>query len=351
MESTLHFLTDGYKLAALCDDYISLSYSESFCDCGEVTCVLPQSREYIPEVGDLLLCGERLVYIVESVTRDTAKGTVTLRGSGILSYLGHRIVNSAGRVYAKCEGLIENLVQLNALTAVPGTLEIDSPESDESVDIVIEEGNLLGIIREIAAIWGRGLSLVYDFEAEKFIFSVTNTRDRCLGSSEAPIFLSEGFDTVCATAASTDITGYVNSVTVRGGQRDDGIYYRVTVSAADYDFGDGFDDSAYPARQLFVRSGIGMGIYTTKNADGTTTFDEDAYLAALRTRGRQELASHRPTYGITASLSASAAKEISVGDRCTLFSPATDVQEVCVMEKRCDIAEGCAVYSAVLRAF
>ena len=62
-----------------------------------------------------------------------------------------------------------------------------------------------------------------------------------------------------------------------------------------------------------------MGIYTSVNESGAKVFDEAGYLAALRTRGRQELAAHRPKRGISAQIMPSAAEGIEVGDICTLF--------------------------------
>lgn len=350
MDERLHFLTEDYKIADICDDYVSLYYTEAFRSCGKLTCVLPLSRGVIPQVGDAVLCGERLVYIIDSVKRDTAKGTVTLEGSGILSYLGRRIVSAPENGDLRCELLIGRLVSTYGAEAVPGTLAFEYPAKFDIADIAVEEGNLLSAIEEIAETWNLGLSLRYDFDAEKFVFSVLPIRDRRIGNTggNEPVFLSEGFDTVGSTVATRDLSGYKNRVTVRGAQKEDGTYYTVTVPASDFDFGDGFDDSVRPVQEIFVRSGIGTGIYITSNSDGTETFNEDAYLKALTTRGRTELARHRPVQNIAASVSYGTVKDIAVGDRCTLFSPATDVQEVTVTEKRCRIEGGRASYSVIL---
>lgn len=351
MEDTVRFLTADYKLADVCDDFVSLSYSDAFCDCGEFTCVLPADRKYIPEKETPVLCGDGLVYIVEKTETDTVSETVTLSGRGILSYLARRVIIGAGKLYMRCEELIETLVLLHGAAAVPGTLEYASPVSHETVNTVIENGNLLNCIKEIAGMWGRGLSLKYDFDKEKFIFSVPFVRDRRLGSSDSPVFLSEGFDTVSDAASSADLSGYINKVWVRGAQKPDGTYYMASVRAQDYDFGDSFDDSSKKLRELYVKSGIGTGVYTETGDDGVSVLDESAYLEALRTRGRSELARHRPGYRISARLSAGAAKELSPGDRCTLFSPVTPLQEVRVTEKTVTVAKGCVKYGAELSAY
>lgn len=350
MDERLHFLTDDYKIADICDDYISLTYTESFRSCGEFECVLSMSRRVIPKEGDVVLCGERLVYIIESICRDTAKGTVTLKGKGILSYFGRRIVSAPMNGSLRCELLIGTLVNIYGTDAVPGTLAFEYPAKFAIADIAVEEGNLLSAIEEIAETWNLGLSLRYDFDAEKFIFSVPPVCDRCIGNTEgnAPIFLSEGFDTIESSLFTRDLSGYVNSVTVRGGEKEDGTFYTTTVFASDFTFDDGFDDSLQPIRESFVRSGIGMGIYMSENSDGTEILDEDAYLKALATRGRTELARYRPRGEISASVSYDTVKDIAVGDRCTLFSPATDVESVTVTEKRCDIFEGNVSYSVLL---
>lgn len=346
MDERLHFLTDDYKIADVCDDYISLTYSEAFRTSGEFTCVMSASRGVIPQVGTAVLCGERLVYIINSVKRDMAMGTVTLEGSGILSYFGRRVISSPVKKNLRCELLVGELVSTYGADALPGTLELEYPAKFAVADIAVEEGNLLSAIEEIAETWNLGLSLSYDFDAEQFVFSAPSVRNRCIGNTagNTPVFLSEGFDTVDSTVAARDLSGYKNRVTVRGAQKEDGTYYTVTVPASDFDFADGFDDSVQPVREIFVRSGIGAGIYTTENG----TFDEDAYLKALTTRGRIELARHRPIQNIASSVSYSVVKEIVVGDRCTLFSPATDVQEVTVTEKRCHISGGHASYSVTL---
>ena len=84
------------------------------------------------------------------------------------------------------------------------------------------------------------------------------------------------------------------------------------------------------------------------NESGAKVFDEAGYLAALRTRGRQELAAHRPKRGISAQIMPSAAEGIEVGDICTLFSPASDISAVRVMGKMHVTENGQSVCSARL---
>lgn len=88
--------------------------------------------------------------------------------------------------------------------------------------------------------------------------------------------------------------------------------------------------------------------YTSVNESGAKVFDEAGYLAALRTRGRQELAAHRPKREISAQIMQSAAEGIEVGDICTLFSLAADISAVRVMGKRHIAENGQSVCSARL---
>ena len=194
-----------------------------------------------------------------------------------------------------------------------------------------------------------GLRTEYDFSEGKFIFSVRTFRDRTLGSgADECVFLSEGFDTAAAVSTDTDLSDYRNYATVRGAQKEDGSYYTVTVSAGAYSFGDSFVDVGQARREIYVKSGIGVGIYTSVNESGAKVFDEAGYLAALRTRGRQELAAHRPKREISAQIMQSAAEGIEVGDICTLFSLAADISAVRVMGKRHIAENGQSVCSARL---
>ena len=247
------------------------------------------------------------------------------------------------------DSAVYGLAMAYGMSAFPKSLTVKQGSAGESAVIVHEPGNLLSVMTDAVRPFSAGFRTEYDFSAEKFVFSVRTFRDRTLGSgADECVFLSEGFDTAAAVSTVTDLADYRNYATVRGAQKEDGSYYTVTVSSGAYSFGDSFVDVGQARREIYVKSGIGVGIYTTVNESGAKVFDEAGYLAALRTRGRQELATHRPKREISAQIMQSAAEGIEVGDICTLFSPAADISAVRVMGKKHVTENGQSVCSARL---
>lgn len=348
-ETVIRFLGKDLKIKSVCDDFVRLEYSEEFRAPGEFSCTLSLDRAYIPAIGEYALIGESALYVIEGVGRDTGAGTARISGRGILSFFSRRILPVTVKNSCPFDSAVYGLAMAYGLSAFPKSLTVKQGSAGESAVIVHEPGNLLSVMTDAVRPFSAGFRTEYDFSAEKFVFSVRTFRDRTLGSgADECVFLSEGFDTAAAVSTDTDLSDYRNYATVRGAQKEDGSYYTVTVSAGAYSFGDSFVDVGQARREIYVKSGIGVGIYTSVNESGAKVFDEAGYLAALRTRGRQELAAHRPKREISAQIMPSAAEGIEVGDICTLFSPASDISAVRVMGKMHVTENGQSVCSARL---
>lgn len=351
IERVIHFLDGELNVAAACDDYISLRFTEEFDGPGEFECVLASGSEYVPKTQDLVICGGGLVYVIERVGKNTATGELRASGRGVMSLLGRRIVPFIQPYRRSVEKLVYLLVQSYATSAFPAPLEVGGIGQGADVDIVVEAGNLLDRLKRLAASVSKGLRLRYDPEYSKFVFELYDVKDRRLGNTagNSPILLSESLGTVGAVSEVTDRSRYLNRVTVRGSAGQAGSYYIVTVKATDYDFPDGYDDSSEPLYEGYVNSGIGVSLYTSENENGESVFDVEGYFAALRERGRQQLALHRVRRTLTVTLT-DGGEDADVGDVCTLYTPMSDVKTARITVKEYSVKRDRITCTATLEA-
>lgn len=340
-EYVVCFLDAQLNVAFVCDDYISLRFTERFGAEGEFECVLAASCGYIPVADSYALCGSGRYYVIDRVERNSATGEVTVGGRGILALLGRRIVPIIQPFRRSVERLVCHLAQSYAADAFPAPLEVGGVGQGTDADIVVDAGNLLDRMKRLATTVSKGLRLTYSPSYSKFIFELYDEKDRRLRNTagNVPLLLSERAGTVGAVSAVTDKSDYQNRVTVRGSAGKAGAYHTVTVSASDYTFRDGYDDAAEVIREGYVNSGIGVSLYTSEDENGAEVFDSDGFFSALRERGREQLALHRVRRSLTATLTGDG-RDAQVGDVCTFFTEVSGVTSVLVTAKEYTVKDG-----------
>ena len=324
---SVFFLDKDLGTLAVCDAPVSLEYSELFCGAGAVRCVVPPSspaaQAALPD--GFLRCGGAL-YTVDSIEKVSESGQLTVRGSGVLSLFSRRAVPRDFAFSLSPEGCVRRLAETYA-PELPADLEISVDAESSERSIVIAPGDLLERITSLAASVSKGLSLTYDGARERFVLSIgagTDRRPRNADGNE-PLILSESFGSVRGVRSAVDRSRYVNRVTVLGASNAPEDAQSVTVDAADLGFSDGIDDSAEALREAVVRSGISASLYTY-NSGGVSSFDRAGYLAALRERGREELALRRAVRTLSAQLVGGAARDAKVGDICSVSCGEPDVR-------------------------
>lgn len=343
----IRILDGELRPTVIIDDYVSLKYTAEFCGPGSFECVLSRGRA-VPALPFYVMCRDGGIFVVEERRFD--EKTILLRGTGVLSLFGRRVIPRVSAVKSEIENAVCDLVYAYGRQALPAGIRLSGYVDGGGVDFVTEAGNLLSRITSYAASVGKGLSLTFDPEDRRFLFAVYSGTDRRLTSSVAePILLSDALGNIKSATAETSLDRYLNSVTVRGAERANAIPYEYTLTASQCDFGDGFDDGAYDLREGYVRSSIGVSLYTAV-VDGEEVFDLAGYSGALRERARQELAAHRPRRMVTATLPQSVAALISPGDVCSLRISGVDVTSVRVESLTRQIKENQSVCTAVLKA-
>lgn len=351
-ELTVRFLDSSMKVKAICTDIVSLRFSGEFCGAGEFECVLPASAADVPEPDEYVLCGDGLIFVAERVSRSSITGEISVRGRGILSLLSRRIVPRGFMQIRSVENEACDLVRHYARSLFPAPLDIAVPTAGPSAQLVVEAGDLYERVTHLVSSVQKGVSLRWDGVAGRFEFAVFEGVDRRLANAVGndPAFLSEGFGTIGGVSRVIDRSKYLNRVTVRGSLKSDGTVYMTSVNAEDYTFPDGRDDSTEPLREGYVKSGIGVSMFTSVDESGERVFDRDGYYAALRERGRQELALHRISLTLEASLLGGGGGDVDVGDVCTLSTPVSDVSVVRVIKKEYEYKNGRAKCTVQLQA-
>ena len=338
-ERTLFFLDSALEVIEICDEVISFEYSGRFCGAGELSCEIAASDGFVPPEDGYVMCGEGFVYAVDRVTKK--RGSTEVHGRGILSMLSRRTVPRDIAANTSPEAFICTLLADHGEAAFPLPLDVVCPEYGQARQIAIEAGDLLERIVFLASSVSKGLQMEFSPTTRRFRLSIISGTDRRL-SNEAgnePAFLSELSGSVADLTQTCDRSRYINRVTVRGAETAEGETYTVTADAADFGFSDGIDDSAEAVREKYVKSGLGVSLYTS-SAGGVRVFDSAGYLAALRERARQELALHRIRSTLSAQLVGEAAESIGVGDLCTLYSASSGAKTVKVTSRTVRFRDG-----------
>ena len=334
---------------AILSDAVSLRYSKRFCGAGELRLVLPADAQAIPAPDEYVLCGGEL-FVVDRVERSTLTGETVVCGRGALSMLSRRIVQVPYVHRISVEGAACALVRAYASTLFSAPLTIETPQGGDASQLVVEAGDLCERVVTLVSSVNKGVSLTYD--ASGFTFAVTRGKDRRLSNSDEndAILLSESFGTIGGASETVDRSRYANKIYVRGSMTSDGNILLASVNAADYSFPDGFDDSSEPLREGYVKSGIGVTMFTTTDRYGNRVFDQNGYFDALYERGRRELADRRIAVSIEASLAGSAEDAVDTGDICTLSTPVSSATSVLVTQKEYRYENGKALCTAKLSA-
>lgn len=337
-EYTLCFLDSDMNISAVCGDYISLRFTEEFSDEGELECILAHGHN-IPPVDSLVTCGG-FIYVIEQIDTDTARGQVCVRGHGILSFLGRRCIPLPLPLHRSLEQTVGYLANNYAADALPAPLEVGEIGDTADSHIVVDAGNLLVRLKQLASSVMKGLRLTYSTAEGKFIFELYDRTDRRTGSTTPndALLLSERLGTLGSVSYSYDKSDYINRVKVSASSGTAGSYTVVTVNASSYTFPDGFDDSAETIRECFVRSGIGVSLYTSEDENGNEVFDRAGYQAAIQEYGRQYLAKHRVRRILRANLPLGS--DAAVGDVCSLHTTAADVNAALITSKEYTVKSG-----------
>ena len=334
---------------AICDDAVSLRYTKRFCGAGEFELVLPANAAAVPAPDEYVLCGGEL-FVAEKIDRNAENGRIAVGGRGALSMLSRRIVPRVYNVLQSVDKTACDLVRAYASSLYGAPLSIETPQSAPARQIVVEAGDLYERVVTLVMSVRKGIALTFD--GEGFDFAVTQGRERLINDPfiADPALLSESLGTIRDVREISDRSRYKNKVYVHGLVQNEPAVVLIEVSAEEYSFPDGFDDSSAPLREGYVASGIGAAMFTSTDQYGNSVFDSGGYYAALRERGRRELALHRPELTLEAKLTGGAEDDVDTGDVCTLSSGASDVTSVRVTEKEYRFANGSASCTAKLTA-
>ena len=341
-ERIVRFLDASLELKAICTEWVSLRYTKEFCGAGEFRLVLPSSAAAVPEPDEYVVCEDGAIYVAEKVSKDSLTGEITVSGRGVLSLLSRRIVPQGFMQVRSVERGACYLVNRYAASVFPAPVSVAEPTSSGAVILVVEAGDLYERVVHLVSSVRKGISLTYDGTRGEFRFAVAEGADRRIANTAGndALFLSEGFGTLAGVCEVTDRSKYANRITVRGSMSSTGAVYSTTVDARDYVFPDGFDDTFEEIREGYVKSGIGVTMFTSTDGEGNRVFDSEAYFNALRERGREELAKRRVTLSIEARLIGGAENTVEPGDICTLSTPASSVGTVRVTKVEYEFGKG-----------
>ena len=297
------------RLIAVSDNWISLSETVEFRGAGELSLTVGagSAAAKAAALGDILLVGGE-GFIVEGITRDEKTHEVTLRAPGVLSVLGRRLASVTAAETMPAEEAILSLAEEFAGEGLPLPVEVVGGDSGEDVVLTPRTEGLLALLVRLATVGRRGLEMTFSPGEGKFVFSSPAMIDRTVGAS-SPVVLGTDMDTLLDTEETVDLGTYKSRVLVTSSEEVDGAPVTETVEASSCGFADGWNDAAAEPRDGNITASVAKGSFYVGNF-----FDLLSYRRALRARGQEYLAAHRPTVTLRANLPAAVSAALSPGD-------------------------------------
>lgn len=282
-------------------EYISIDRTDRFSLAGEMTLTLSEDSEVARKIapGCFAVTEGGDLYSAESVKREA--DTVTVGFTGGAGLLRCCVVAEDQRYLpfkTRAAHAIEQAVRSYGTGAFPTALYIEKCASTRTLKSLICAGCLYDRVTDALA--GAGLGMRLSYEEGDIVFALSQGRER-------DILL---WDTVGAMEIdyTTDVSNYRNKAVVAGDSEEDGVgRLRASVTAAECSFDDGWDDSGWGERSVYVEAeDIKRADYTTvvSESAGVSFFDRSLYLSALKSRGAEVLAKMRPALDFTLRLDA-----------------------------------------------
>jgi len=133
---------------ALCDGAEELHTDTAFDEAGEFSLTAPlDAADDFPIDG--IAVTEEGDFLIESVTRDSLAGTVTVAGRGILAFFSRRVIPHRTVYTGRAEALVLDLVSQWAPAVLPGTLSTLDYGLEETVTVDLAPGTLYSVLRSV----------------------------------------------------------------------------------------------------------------------------------------------------------------------------------------------------------
>jgi len=307
---------------ALCDGAEELHTDTAFDEAGEFSLTAPlDAADDFPIDG--IAVTEEGDFLIESVTRDSLAGTVTVAGRGILAFFSRRVIPHRTVYTGRAEALVLDLVSQWAPAVLPGTLSTLDYGLEETVTVDLAPGTLYSVLRSVCAAAGLGMRLRFDGGAGDFVFCARP-------AVPTKYFLSHSLGNLSGVTYAADHTACANRAIVltQSGET-------VTVD------GDPAPQDGAALREILVDA---RSILPTR-------YDtEEDYLAAVRALGLHALRGRRPVSRITPTLDADAAAVLTPGQICGVRDERLGIcAEALCVGRTARFVRGGREYAAALR--
>lgn len=315
----------GLSFRGIVDNVLSYRASREFTGAGSCLVRVPLAAAgcFTPD-GIVRFPGDGGDFLICSIYEDSASGTAEIVGQGLLSYFERRAVTETIRYSGNMAEKLCTTALTWGASVLPGTIRAETVDLEADASVVCSRGTLYAALRQMCAAAGLGMRLTWDADTGAFSFSALPRRS-------SPLFLSRSAGNLFGAQRRRDYGAYRNRAIVCGADGE-----TVTVEAAGL-FEDGTDDASEPIREIFREErDLDLAQFTT----------EAAYREALFSRGRQLLAQCRPVGSLTATVSGTAARQLSPGDVCGVFDSLLGVKRQALCTSR-TLSDG--GYAAVMQ--
>lgn len=326
MDTVIRIYDRAFRETGITGSPLRLSRKDEFRGAGEAELTLADTDGaaglLMPD-GYIMAGG--VFYLIRSVERDLAAGTVTARCAGLLALLGGTVIPEEYTSQGQASALMYSLVR-KCTANLPAGLTLADIAETETVKLTSGRSIVYDDLVSLCYLGDVGMSLEYTGDALRF--SVCLPRDRTADSAN-PAVVSRLMGSFDSERVLWDYSGYRNVAVVSGAEKDDGTRYTQTVRSDSIAISDTFPDSEYFDRQMLVNYTSPVRPFMYENAEGLLQLDEAAYLAAMRASGAAALGRCRPRLRLYGSTDSS---DILPGDRVTVMDAETGIAGTALAE-------------------
>lgn len=283
----LYVINQNLEVIGICEDVISVIWTNRYYDCGDFEIYAPATDQYIDlfERGNYVVREgkETNAMIVESVQIQTdaeSGNKIIISGRCLKSILTRRIIWQQTNLNGQIEYCISRLLQENIINPQDNDRKISNFVFNQTgnftntLSIQYTGDNLHEAIVGICQRYGIGYDITLDLDNQQFIFSLYAGADRSYNQDVNPfVVFSNDFENLLSTNYIEDATNYKNVAKVAG--EGEGIARKyATVGTA----------SGLDRYELYIDS------RNTSTNDGEISAED--YETILENEGEEELANY-----------------------------------------------------------
>ena len=329
----LKIFSSALELIGVVDDYASVKIEKNFRGIPNVKikAKLSDNIRAMLRPGNVIFAEDAdESFVIDYVSYDN-EGTesrsahVTAMGKGVLSMLSRRAVRYRLLHIGGLGQLMQSIVN-GASSAMPGSVVCDIAEISKSVIIEQNYGDTCEVLCDLCRIFSVGMSMKFHPNTKSFTFRSLGEIDCSTDQTQyPPIIYSRERENVISEFYVNDASALKTTAYIYGSENGQGSRYSTTAG-----------DTSSPDRREIVIFANDLSIRRYESNGAT---DVASYIAALKRRGEETLATLKETKSHHVTITPTATPIPPLGTICTILNQDWNIKSKATITKEQSITQ------------